>query len=114
MRGSLTPTELDRFEDFLLQHPQLLADVEAAQALRSAELVAVLPDQADTSAAKPVSEGLGHWLRQPLSMAACLLLVVSLGLNLRPPADAPAGTFVAVCDEATQKFYDQIWTNLKK
>ncbi len=31
-----------------------------------------------------------------------------------PPADAPAGTFVAVCDEATQAFYDQIWTNLKK
>lgn len=31
-----------------------------------------------------------------------------------PPADAPAGTFVAVCDEATQKLYDQIWTNLKK
>lgn len=31
-----------------------------------------------------------------------------------PPADAPAGTFVAVCDEATQRLYDQIWTNLKK
>ena len=31
-----------------------------------------------------------------------------------PPADAPAGTFVAVCDEATQTLYDQIWTNLKK
>ena len=31
-----------------------------------------------------------------------------------PPADAPAGTFVAVCDEATQKMYDQIWTNVKK
>ncbi|NGM46005.1 extracellular solute-binding protein [Rhodobacter sp. SGA-6-6] len=31
-----------------------------------------------------------------------------------PPADAPAGSFVAVCDEATQKLYDAIWTNLKK
>ncbi len=31
-----------------------------------------------------------------------------------PPADAPAGSFIAVCDEATQKLYDQIWTNLKK
>lgn len=31
-----------------------------------------------------------------------------------PPADATAGSFVAVCDEATQKLYDQIWTNLKK
>lgn len=31
-----------------------------------------------------------------------------------PPADAPAGTFVQVCDEQTQTFYDQIWTNLKK
>ena len=31
-----------------------------------------------------------------------------------PPADAPAGTFVEVCDEATQKVYDQIWTRLKK
>lgn len=31
-----------------------------------------------------------------------------------PPADAPAGTFVEVCDEATQAVYDQIWTRLKK
>ncbi|MFN3259749.1 MAG: extracellular solute-binding protein [Pikeienuella sp.] len=31
-----------------------------------------------------------------------------------PPADAPAGTFVQVCDEATQKVYDQIWTRLKQ
>ncbi len=31
-----------------------------------------------------------------------------------PPADAPAGSFVEVCDEATQKVYDQIWTRLKK
>ncbi len=31
-----------------------------------------------------------------------------------PPADAPAGSFVQVCDEPTQKLYEQIWTNLKK
>ena len=31
-----------------------------------------------------------------------------------PPADAPAGSFIAVCDESTQKLYDAIWTNLKK
>jgi spermidine/putrescine transport system substrate-binding protein len=31
-----------------------------------------------------------------------------------PPADAPAGSFVAACDQATQQFYDAIWTNLKK
>jgi spermidine/putrescine transport system substrate-binding protein len=31
-----------------------------------------------------------------------------------PPATAPAGQFIQVCDEATQKFYDAIWTNLKK
>ncbi len=31
-----------------------------------------------------------------------------------PPADAPAGSFVLVCDEATQKLYDAIWINLKK
>ncbi|MEM7441539.1 MAG: extracellular solute-binding protein [Pseudomonadota bacterium] len=31
-----------------------------------------------------------------------------------PPADAPAGSFVMVCDEATQKVYDQIWTRLKQ
>jgi len=31
-----------------------------------------------------------------------------------PPASAPAGEFIAVCDEATQKLYDAIWTNLKK
>jgi len=31
-----------------------------------------------------------------------------------PPADAPMGTFVEVCDEKTQAVYDQIWTTLKK
>ena len=31
-----------------------------------------------------------------------------------PPDDAPAGSFVEVCDEKTQKVYDQIWTRLKK
>lgn len=31
-----------------------------------------------------------------------------------PPASAPKGAFIAVCDEATQKMYDAIWTNLKK
>lgn len=31
-----------------------------------------------------------------------------------PPADGPTGQFIQVCDEATQKFYDAIWTNLKK
>lgn len=31
-----------------------------------------------------------------------------------PPADAPAGTFVEVCDEETQAVYDQIWTRLRK
>ncbi|MEM8950708.1 MAG: extracellular solute-binding protein [Pseudomonadota bacterium] len=31
-----------------------------------------------------------------------------------PPADAPKGTFVAVCDQETQEVYDAIWTRLKK
>lgn len=31
-----------------------------------------------------------------------------------PPASAPTGSFVLVCDEATQKLYDAIWINLKK
>ncbi len=31
-----------------------------------------------------------------------------------PPAEAGAGAFIEVCDEATQAVYDQIWTNLKK
>lgn len=31
-----------------------------------------------------------------------------------PPADAPAGTFVMVCDQATQEVYDAIWTRLKR
>ena len=30
-----------------------------------------------------------------------------------PPAGAGDGAFIAVCDEATQAVYDQIWTNLK-
>lgn len=31
-----------------------------------------------------------------------------------PPADAPAGAFIAVCDQATQEVYDQLWTRLRK
>ena len=31
-----------------------------------------------------------------------------------PPADAPSGTFIAVCDQKTQEVYDAIWTRLKK
>ena len=31
-----------------------------------------------------------------------------------PPADAPPGTFIAVCDQKTQEVYDAIWTRLKK
>ncbi len=31
-----------------------------------------------------------------------------------PPADAPEGTFIEVCDEKTQLLYDKIWQNLKK
>ena len=31
-----------------------------------------------------------------------------------PPADAAAGQFIAVCDQATQEVYDAIWTRLKK
>ncbi|MEM0990389.1 MAG: extracellular solute-binding protein [Pseudomonadota bacterium] len=31
-----------------------------------------------------------------------------------PPASAPAGTFVEVCDEQTQALYDAIWTRLKQ
>ena len=31
-----------------------------------------------------------------------------------PPSDAPAGTFVQVCDQSTQELYERIWTRLKK
>ncbi|MBX2881293.1 MAG: extracellular solute-binding protein [Granulosicoccus sp.] len=31
-----------------------------------------------------------------------------------PPADSTAGTFIAVCDQATQEVYDQLWTRLRK
>jgi len=31
-----------------------------------------------------------------------------------PPADAPSGTFIAVCDQKTQEVYDAIWTRRKK
>lgn len=31
-----------------------------------------------------------------------------------PPAEAPAGTFIQVCDQATQELYERIWTRLKK
>ncbi len=31
-----------------------------------------------------------------------------------PPADAPVGTFIAVCDQPTQELYDMVWTRLKK
>lgn len=31
-----------------------------------------------------------------------------------PPEGAPEGTFIEVCDQATQEVYDQIWTRLRK
>ena len=31
-----------------------------------------------------------------------------------PPADAAPGSFIAVCDQATQEVYDQLWTRLRK
>jgi len=31
-----------------------------------------------------------------------------------PPADGPEGVFIAVCDQATQEVYDQLWTRLRK
>ena len=31
-----------------------------------------------------------------------------------PPADAPPGTFIAVCDQETREVYDATWTRLKK
>ena len=31
-----------------------------------------------------------------------------------PPADGPTGSFIKVCDEPTQKLYEQIWLNVKK
>ena len=31
-----------------------------------------------------------------------------------PPADAPAGTFIAVCDQEVQEVYDAVWTRPKK
>ena len=40
--------------------------------------------------------------------------VIKSSPETNPPADAPAGSFVLVCDEATQKLYDAIWINLKK
>lgn len=34
--------------------------------------------------------------------------------ELNPPAGTPAGTFIEVCDEATQSVYDKIWTDLRQ
>lgn len=31
-----------------------------------------------------------------------------------PPEGGPAGSFIAVCDQATQEVYDQLWTRLRK
>ena len=39
---------------------------------------------------------------------------LSEALENNPPADAPAGQFVQVCDQQTQGLYDAIWTRLKK
>ena len=39
---------------------------------------------------------------------------LSEALENNPPADAPAGQFVQVCDQQTQSLYDAIWTRLKK
>lgn len=49
-------------------------------------------------------KGVGRYLDSELSEAR----------ENNPPADAPAGVFVQVCDQATQSLYDAIWTRLKK
>jgi spermidine/putrescine transport system substrate-binding protein len=48
--------------------------------------------------------GVGPFLEEALKTAP----------EQNPPADAPDGVFVEVCDQATQATYDQIWTRLKK
>jgi len=40
--------------------------------------------------------------------------VLAASPEVNPPAEAPPGTFISVCDEQTQALYDAIWTRLKK
>lgn len=74
-----------KFMDFLLEPANIAAVTNFAQYAAGVEGVTPLLDEA---------------------------LVSSPESN--PPADAPAGTFVAVCDQATQEVYDQLWTRLRK
>ena len=40
--------------------------------------------------------------------------IATTDILFNPPAEAGAGVFIQVCDQATKAVYDQIWTNLKK
>ena len=42
------------------------------------------------------------------------LIELKASPEFAPPADAPLGTFVEVCDSDTQAIYDAIWKRLKK
>lgn len=42
------------------------------------------------------------------------LIELKASPEFAPPADAPPGTFVEICDSDTQAIYDAIWTRLKK
>ena len=74
-----------KFMDFLLEPENIAAVTNYAQYAAGVEGVTDLLDEALKSSPESV-----------------------------PPADAPRGTFVAVCDQAAQEVYDAIWTRLKK
>jgi len=87
-RGELTGEELDRFEDYLMEHPELLDDIEAEGVLGQALQPNVVPMQPRTPASRGAPAGSPPWLA-----AACLLLALGVGYftaGLQGPAPGAA------------------------
>ncbi|HTR00128.1 MAG TPA: hypothetical protein VMH83_09070 [Candidatus Acidoferrum sp.] len=82
LNGKLTPSERTAFEVRLLDEPQLLEQVQIVDAMKSA----LTGERENLPAGNASGSGFrlvpfGVWIQQPLSLAACLMMVV-FGLQL--------------------------------
>ena len=72
VKGKLSPSELDHFEDYLMEHPEIIPDIEAARLIKDT----VQPGGDEETAPAPRA-----WIQQPLSMAASILLIITGSLH---------------------------------
>jgi hypothetical protein len=73
-RGELKGEELDRFEDYLMEHPELLDEIEAEGVLRQAMTAEVVPLRPRSSARARSAPTF-----QPWAAAACLVVALGVG-----------------------------------